>query len=767
MKIPCWPVVDGVCSCPEAGACRSPGKHPLTPNGLKDARADWGDEHAGANWALITGGESDTIVIDLDVKPGKDGVANFRVIAAEHGGIPRTRTIRTGSGGLHLYFRHPGWHVNNSAGRLARGVDVRGDGGYVMIPPSNHISGSQYVVVLDVPAVDLPDWLADAIAALAKTDDARRFPPATAEVMDAAWAALEKHGPAVEGDGGDSHTFVAAAILVHDFALTQDEALPLFEEWNETCQPPWPVGALRSKLRGGIAYGKRPYGCLRPVDTFKTAEQAIEAWQQTGSADPTALIQTIRALPFQDPATVAAIARRIHGLTGITARDQALPKVKLRTPGASDAPPAEEPTEDSVAASFASEFKDRLRFCKVWGSWLEWRGTRWERERTDLALHVCRELARTANVDVDSKVAKASFASGVEKLARAARELATVPEQWDCNTWLLNTPAGVVNLETGAVREHNPADYLTRITQVAPVPGPMPVFKKFLREICCDDRELGAYLQRALGACLSGARSDHFLLFCIGEGANGKNTLGDLVEKILGSYAKTVPVETLMSTKSERHPTELANLMGLRLAISSEVPEGSHWNEARIKSLTGDATVSARFMRADFFEFDRTHKHLVYGNNRPQLRTVDEAIRRRLHIIPFKATFSDALGNKDANLPAKLWTEAPAILAWLIEGHAQWLADGYLKRCEAVRRETDDYFEAQSTPDMWLAERCVREPEARTGASQLYQDFSMWKAQRGESPMSQTRWGEWMGVRFVRRVANGSIRYEGLRLVGG
>jgi putative DNA primase/helicase len=268
---------------------------------------------------------------------------------------------------------------------------------------------------------------------------------------------------------------------------------------------------------------------------------------------------------------------------------------------------------------------------------------------------------------------------------------------------------------------------------------------------------------------LSGARNDHWLLFWIGTGRNGKNTLGELFEWILGDYAKTIPTETLMASKNERHLTELANLRGLRAAISSEVPEGAHWNEARIKQVTGDARLSARYMRQDLFEFPRTHKHLIYGNHRPQLRVVDEAIRARFHVVPFRAQFTDELGNRDPHLPEKLRAEAPAILAWLIDGHLHWLEDGRLKKCEAVRRETEDYLNSQSTVDLWIAERCelLQNDDRPTGTldkgSTLYTDFKGWKEARGEQPMSQTRWGEWMGERFGKVMSNGT-RYRGIRL---
>jgi putative DNA primase/helicase len=134
------------------------------------------------------------------------------------------------------------------------------------------------------------------------------------------------------------------------------------------------------------------------------------------------------------------------------------------------------------------------------------------------------------------------------------------------------------------------------------------------------------------------------MLFWIGDGRNGKNTLGDLVLDALGDYARKVPASTLMAKQHEGHPTEIANLKVIRLAMSSEINDGEHWNEARTNEVTGDATLSARFMRCDHFTFERTHKHLIFGNHR-------NAIQSRIQIVPFKASFKD---KEDPDLPRRL-----------------------------------------------------------------------------------------------------------------
>jgi len=172
-------------------------------------------------------------------------------------------------------------------------------------------------------------------------------------------------------------------------------------------------------------------------------------------------------------------------------------------------------------------------------------------------------------------------------------------------------------------------------------------------------------------------------------------------------------------------------------------------------------------MRGDLFTFQRTHKHLIYGNHRPQLRTVGNAITSRIKIVPFKASF---LGREDADLPRRLRENLGYVLAWLIEGHGKWLAAGKrLPPCQAVEAESADYFAAQSTVDMWLAERVQvlttddRNVLALHKAGELYRDYAEWKKERGENPVSMTRWAE--SLRGFEKVKSSGVRYRGLMLI--
>jgi len=103
---------------------------------------------------------------------------------------------------------------------------------------------------------------------------------------------------------------------------------------------------------------------------------------------------------------------------------------------------------------------------------------------------------------------------------------------------------------------------------------------------------------------------------------------------------------------------------------ATETEEGRQWAESRIKSLTGGDRVSARFMRQDFFEFTPQFKLFIAGNHRPGLRSVDEAIRRRFHLVPFAVTIPAE--ERDGELTEKLKAEWPGILAWIVAGCLKW-----------------------------------------------------------------------------------------------
>ena len=195
-------------------------------------------------------------------------------------------------------------------------------------------------------------------------------------------------------------------------------------------------------------------------------------------------------------------------------------------------------------------------------------------------------------------------------------------------------------------------------------------------------------------------------------------------------------MDVFLESKTDRHPTELAGLRGARLVTATETEEGRRWAESRIKALTGGDRISARFMRQDFFEFTPQFKLLIAGNHKPSLRSVDEAIRRRLYLIPFTVTIPK--DERDETLPEKLEAEWPGILAWAIEGAVEWGMQGLMPP-ETVRTATEEYLSAEDAMTLWLGERCHTGPNESGTAGGLYTSWRKWCERTGEWAGSQKR----------------------------
>ena len=277
---------------------------------------------------------------------------------------------------------------------------------------------------------------------------------------------------------------------------------------------------------------------------------------------------------------------------------------------------------------------------------------------------------------------------------------------------------------------------MTKMTAVAPAPPgtDCPLWRAFLDRIMDTNAEMIGFLQRVAGYCLTGLTIEHALFFCHGTGANGKSTFVNTLSGIWEGYAVVADMELLTETRGERHPTEVARLVGARLVTAQETGRGRKWDESRIKALTGGDPITARFMRQDFFTFEPQFKLLVAGNHKPSLRGIDEAIRRRLHMIPFTVCIPPK--ERDQELFEKLRVEWPAILRWAIDGCLEWQKVG-LTPPAAVIDATDSYFENEDMFGQWLEEFITKDRFAFELTSELYASWKSWAERAGYAPGPQ------------------------------
>jgi len=430
--------------------------------------------------------------------------------------------------------------------------------------------------------------------------------------------------------------------------------------------------------------------------------------------------------------------------------------------------PADAPafSEDALAQEFTRRNKEDWRYVAPWGRWLRWDGTAWRVESTlhvyDLARQVCRDAAEVAKATLAGRIASAQTRAAVVSLAQADRAHAARVEQWDVGPWLLATPDGVVDLRTGDLRSATREDYVTKTTAVGPRDVAAPTWEAFLRRVTGDDHELMAFLQRVVGYALTGSTREHSLYFMYGTGANGKSTFLNTIYGLLGDYAVTAPMETFTVSVGDKHPTDVAMLRGARLVVSSETEDGRRWAESKLKSLTGGDPITARFMRADFFTYTPVFKLLLSGNHRPALRNVDEAIRRRFHLVPFTEVIPVA--ERDPHLPEKLRAEWPGVLAWAIRGCLEWQAKG-LRPPARVTTATTNYFAAEDSIGRWLEDCCDLGRQHSDTAARLFASWKAWAESAEEYVGSKKRLSQRLEERGLEAAWVFSVRgFRGVRV---
>lgn len=462
----------------------------------------------------------------------------------------------------------------------------------------------------------------------------------------------------------------------------------------------------------------------------RAAAKAIEVKPKTGTAEP----KTQRGRPKKTGGLTERGAREIErsGGYGGPANPQILG-------------PA---TQDDIATAFEQKADGRLRFCHDHGTWLYWTGNYWQRDGTMRAFNFARTVSReqSAGSDDDEKKAirRATFASGVERFARAAPKMACSAKDWDSDIWLLGTPKGTVDLRTGDLRAPDQIDGITKITAVAPaMSADCPDFLSFLKQATGGDDAFQRFLKQIAGYCLTGVVREHVLLFVYGPGGTGKTTFLKVLTDILAAYAVTAPMTTFVAAPYDQHPTDLAMLRGARLVSAAETERGRTWADQRLRLMTGGDPITARFMRQDFFTYIPQFKCLIVGNHAPRLASVDDAIRRRMRVIPFTKTPA----KPDLQLGERLRKEYPGILRWMIDGCLDWQQNGLIVP-PVVDAETNRYLSAEAAVSepfaAWL-EACCELASGNRGigeqSSHLFDSWRTYASLHGEDAGSKKAFG--------------------------
>jgi putative DNA primase/helicase len=349
-------------------------------------------------------------------------------------------------------------------------------------------------------------------------------------------------------------------------------------------------------------------------------------------------------------------------------------------------------------------------------------------------------LLETVDINDDDKRKKAGgFAlkagdaqklKAMIELAGSQAGIAATPQVFDSDPYLLGVLNGVVDLRSGKFRPGRQDDFLTKRAGTEFVEGATcPIWEAFLRDIFAGDEALLTFFQNAIGYSLSGLTSEQVLFFLHGSGQNGKSTSTETVLALMGDYGQKAPAKLFVTGQNGNEPEkEIARLVGVRFVVGSEIEEGSRFAESRVKDLTGQDTLTGRFIYGSPFDFKPTHKLFIYGNHKPDIRGTDKGIWRRMLLMPFLVEIEAS--KKDRQLPSKLLAELPGILLWAIEGFLRWQRDG-LQVPASVRQATNEYQGEEDELGEFIAERCALGPDEKVRKDCLLQDYLSWAAMRG------------------------------------
>lgn len=418
---------------------------------------------------------------------------------------------------------------------------------------------------------------------------------------------------------------------------------------------------------------------------------------------------------------------------------------------------SKEQTDTGNAYKIIDLYGDKIRFDEARNRWLMWRGHRWIPDMAGAtakyyAIKMAKHYQKIAiDLDGEEKKGALKFALGLENKNKIANEIEILKilepvkndgKGWDSNAWLLGCENGVVELESGNVRDGRPSDMVTMQANVKyDATAECPLWIKFLDEIFMGDKEMIRYIHKALGYSITGSTSSQAVFICHGVGANGKSVLFKTIADILGDYAHNAPTSLFSKTKYSNPGSatpEVAATEFKRFVVSSETLADGSINEERLKKWTGGDKENARYLHDNGHEFEVTMKPWLFVNHQPKADDESNGFWRRVKMIPFDRVFKPE--EQDPKLVEKLLTEKSGIFNWLIRGCLLWQKEGLSPEPNKITVATQEYKDDNNELSDYIQDRLDIIEGARTLTKFVYKDFVEWcKAEGDEKPIGKKR----------------------------
>jgi putative DNA primase/helicase len=434
-------------------------------------------------------------------------------------------------------------------------------------------------------------------------------------------------------------------------------------------------------------------------------------------------------------------------------------------------------TDAGNAECFKDLYADQYVFVREKKKWLTFDGIRWTDDNGQALLRMLDTVrlrgrqAMELLLDLESRKSAVKWSLSSESRMKLSAALSIAESMisqsitsFDADPWLLCCENGAVDLRTGNLLTPTKGDWFYKSTNVSYAPeARCERFLQFLEEVFSGDKCIIDFVQKAIGYSLTALTVEQVLFILYGTGANGKSVFLNLIGDLLGDYSITTPASTFKDNPyHDAIPNDIARMAGARLVKSIEVKEGTRLNEERIKALTGGDQVTARFLHNEFFDFTPICKFWIAVNHKPVIRGSDEAIWRRIRLIPFEVFFPPE--RRDPHLNEKLRSELPGILTWAVEGCLKWQKDG-LEPVGKVKEWTDSYRAESDLIAQFLEEKTEKTLTGRTKAGDLYKAYTGWCQEHGEYAITGKKFSNRLEEKGFSKKKDSYVFYHGVELL--
>lgn len=668
-------------------------KVPAIEGGCKAATTEkskierWWNQNPRYNIGIATGNKSNgLVVIDLDVDKNK-GIVGYEVLRDwqnKHGELPETWQSITGRGGYHYFYKDTITHSNKVG--LYEGVDIRGEGGYIVAPPSVHPNGNTYEWEQEPKEYEI-----------AQVDDiVNDFFKGEKQRIDSEHKTNFKV-PELIPEGKRVDTIVRLIASLRTKGLDDDAIKAAVRVENEKrCNPP-----------------------LKEKELEKAVFPALKRDWQVNSP----YYNNFNAMNENDNKYVNEVLKKLNELNAVE-------RFPMNDRGSADL--------------FATIFKNVSRYNPTKKDWMYYDKTRWTadtegmraKRNAKMLADVLVRYSVTASLPDDKRQSYIKYAAGMMNyrnrnvMITDAKDLNFFENtELDKDDFLINCRNCVLDLseDQPKVLEHNADLLLSKICNASYNPAATcTLWEKTVNEIMQGDTAKIKYLQKMSGRFLTGDTSEEeFYIFFGATTRNGKSTITEILLYLLGDYATTISPESLAikANKDSRTASpDIAKLAGTRLVVASEPPRRMLFDSSLVKTLTGRDTVSARFLHENEFQFKPKFKLILNSNYLPVISDKTVFSSNRVKVVPFERHFTEKEQNK--HLKEQLQQEIDGILNWCIQGLSLYRKEG-LEPPTAVQIATHEYSEDSDKIGKFISE-CLEKSDENLAAKDVYEKYSQW-----------------------------------------